>query len=86
MRPTDLPADMAVGLAQEAGRRKARALRALKLLEHAAATGLIPDDRAVTHAARVLMDKTAPPRVRFRRAGGTEWLELPGVVAVEWRR
>lgn len=93
MRPTDLPHDMAVAMAQEKARRNDRALRALRLLENTAATGLVPDDRAVSHAARVLMDKPAPyavarsaPRVLFRQDGHTEWLELPGVAAVEWRR
>lgn len=53
MTPTDLPADMAVALAQHAGRQRAMALRAVRLLEYAA-VGCLPEDQAVSHAVRLL--------------------------------
>lgn len=53
MRPTDLPADLAVALAQEAGRRRAKALRVYQLLQHAV-VGHLSEDQAVAHGVRIL--------------------------------
>lgn len=81
MKPTDLPPAAAIA----AGARRARVLRALTVLEYAA-VDCLDDDRAVAHAVRLLRGPKppAPPQVRLRVDGTTEWLELPGVTSVRW--
>lgn len=67
---------MAVAVAEETGRRRAMALRAVKLLQYAA-VDCLPEDQAVAHAVRLLRGPrpAALPRV---------WLGMPGLWAQRW--